>query len=171
MATATPTKTLILDQQQIRQKVARIAYEILENNHKEKEIILAGIHGTGFRFAEYLQQQLQEFSDIRFELVKIQMNKKEPLKALIHSEPDADPNDKTIIIVDDVANTGKTLFYALKPLLNYQPRKIQIAVLVDREHKTFPVATDYVGLSLSTTMQEHITVHLDGKVKDAVYLS
>ena len=81
-----------------------------------------------------------------------------------------DLNKKVIVLVDDVANTGRTIFYAIKPLLEVLPKKIQVAVLVDREHKSFPIKVDYVGVSLFTTIQDDIDVQIKGKGEKAVYL-
>ena len=81
-----------------------------------------------------------------------------------------DLNDKTVIVCDDVANTGRILSYAIKPLLSVYPKKIRVMVLVDRKHKKYPVSADFVGLSLATTMQEHITVEFDNNHQAKVYL-
>jgi pyrimidine operon attenuation protein/uracil phosphoribosyltransferase len=73
-------------------------------------------------------------------------------------------------LIDDVANSGKTLSFALKPFLEYQPKKIQTLVLVERSHKAFPVQPDYVGLSVATTIQEHIYVEVEGETVMGAYL-
>jgi pyrimidine operon attenuation protein/uracil phosphoribosyltransferase len=75
-----------------------------------------------------------------------------------------------IIVVDDVANSGKTMLYALQPFLRNQPKKIQTLALVDRTHKTFPVHTDYVGFALATTLQEHIFVEVSGEIVTGAWL-
>ena len=163
-------KTLILDQKKINQKVYRMACEILEDNHTEKEIILAGIKGGGYFFAEKLFQRLKTIDLIPVSLHKIRLKKKDPLseEITINGEPE-DWNNKVVILVDDVAKSGKTLFYALHPFMHCRPRKIQVAVLVDRKHKRYPVSADYVGLSLATTIQEHISVEISDK-REVVYL-
>ncbi len=157
----------LLNQKQIQQKLKRLAYEILENNYNEKEIILAGINNNGMHFAEMLLQELLSLTDIQFTLTRIRLNPAKPLAEEVTIEiPIKDLKNKVIIIVDDVANTGRTIYYALKPLMNVIPKKIEVAVLVDRKHKSFPIKVDYLGLSLATTLKENIDVKIKN-VKEA----
>ena len=154
-------KTLILDKEGIQQKTTRIAYEILENNYDEKELIVIGIQLNGFVFANKLFERLKEIGEIPVSLHAIEIDKDNP----VATKPKYDFNlsdisMKVVILVDDVGNTGRTLGYALRLLLMSSPKKIQIAVLVDRKHKSFPICADYVGLSLSTTLKEHVSVEL-----------
>ena len=129
----------LLDQKQIQQKIKRLAIEILENNYKEKEIILAGINNNGMSFAQLLYKQLLPLTKSSIILTRISINPANPLDKDIEIElPLTDLNDKSIIIVDDVANTGRTIFYAIKPLLTILPKKVEVAVLIDRTHKSFP---------------------------------
>ncbi len=162
----------ILTHRQIEQKITRLAHEVLENNYKEKELILAGINNNGVGFAKLLQAELQRISNIEITLTKISLNPANPLKKEIELEltPDAVKN-KVIIVVDDVANTGRTLFYATKPLFETLPKKIEMAVLVERHHKSFPMKVDYVGLSLATTLKEDIEVQIPPKNKWSVNLN
>lgn len=163
-------KTLILDKTDIEQKVKRLSYEILEDNYDEKHLVFIGVKGGGVVFAERIISYINTISKIETSLYLVEVNKENPLlNEVILNTPPVNLNNKTIILVDDVANSGKTLCYALKPLLNALPKKIQIAVLVDRKHKKYPVSADYIGLSLSTTMKEHISVELSQK-NDIVYL-
>ena len=149
----------ILNEKQIRQKIKRLAIEILENNYSEKEIILAGINNTGLTFAEALVNELLNLRDMPITLTRLQINPAKPLKDDILLEmPLKDVKKKVIILVDDVANTGRTLFYATKPFMEILPKKIEVAVLVDRKHKSFPIRVDYVGMSLATTVKENIQV-------------
>ena len=151
----------ILNTNQIRQKIKRLAIEILEKNTDAKEIILAGINNKGFEFAEYIKKEMSQFSAITVTLTRIKLNPAAPLtQEVIIEMPLSQLDKKTIIVVDDVANTGRTLFYAMKPILGILPKKLEVAVLVDRMHKSFPIQVDYVGLSLSTTMEENIEVEL-----------
>ncbi|MDZ4710307.1 MAG: phosphoribosyltransferase family protein [Saprospiraceae bacterium] len=151
----------ILNAGQIRQKIKRLAIEILEKNTDAKEIILAGINNKGYEFAEYIKKEMTQFSAITITLTRIKLNPAAPLTQEVTVDlPLAQLDKKTIIIVDDVANTGRTLFYAMKPILGILPKKLEVAVLVDRMHKAFPIQVDYVGLSLSTTMEENIEVEL-----------
>lgn len=163
--------TQILTNEDVRQKIKRIAYEILESNYDEKELRIIGIKDKGFQFAEKIYNCLQEITTIKLSLHFISLDKLKPVGSKIEFDFETkELTNKVVILVDDVGNTGKTLCYALQPLLECQPKKIEVAVLVDRQHKLFPVSADYVGLSLSTTMKETVTVEFNGK-GDAVYLS
>ena len=161
----------ILDERQISQKIKRLAIEILEHNYSEKEIILAGINNNGLGFAKMLHKELKKISEIKFTLSQIMLNPAKPIDAAIELDTDvAELHKKVIIVVDDVANTGRTIFYAFKPLFDILPKKIEVAVLVDRMHKSFPIKVDYVGLSLSTTLQDNINVQILNTDDKAVYL-
>ena len=159
-------KNNILTTEVAERKMRRMALEIIENNSDEKEIILAGIKESGTVVATCIQKMLAEFSPVKTELVEISLDKRYPKEVTLSKELDF--NNKIIIIVDDVANSGKTLLYALKPFLSFHPKKVQSLVLVERCHNSFPVHPDYVGLSISTTLQEHIYVEVNaGKVLGA----
>ena len=149
----------ILDKEVAAKKMRRMAYEILENNIDENKIILAGIRENGSVVAKSIQKMLSEISSLKTELISISLDKRQPKK--ISLSKNLDFNDQVVIIIDDVANSGKTLLYAVKPFLEFQPKKIQTLVLVERRHNNFPVRPDYVGLSVSTTLQEHIFVEVD----------
>ncbi|MDB5282441.1 MAG: phosphoribosyltransferase [Bacteroidota bacterium] len=165
-------KVLILNSEEIQQKTKRIAYQIVEDNYDETEIVMIGIMPNGYGYAEQLKKEIEAIDGIKISLIEIDLNKAEPLEGEIKLALGKKSLDnKTIIIVDDVANTGKTLYYALKPIMEFSPKKVQAAVLVDRQHKLFPVSPDFVGLSLSTTLQEHISVEFDEKGKGAAYLT
>src|ERR1700712_5039901 len=147
-------KNYILTREVAAKKLQRMAYEILENNADEKSLILAGIRESGTVIARNVQELLKTISPVFTTLITLTLDKKMPREVQLSSMPDFD--DQVIIVIDDVANSGKTLLYALKPFLTYHPRKIQSLVLVERTHKAFPVKPDYVGLSVNTTLQEHI---------------
>lgn len=159
--TSEMTKNYILDENAVSTKLQRMAYQIIENNLDEKEIILVGIQENGSAIARNVQKMLEAIGHLHTQLVDLSLNKKKPEKISLSQEIDC--NGKVIIIVDDVSNSGKTMLYAMKPFLNMHPKKIQTLALVERTHKAFPVKTDYVGLSLATTLQEHIYVELDGE--------
>ena len=162
----------ILNKTQIRQKIDRLSFEILENNFEEKEIILAGINHNGMAFAELLKDAIQKITKIPVQLIQIRLNPAKPLQEPVSLNTPVDQlKGKTIIVVDDVANTGRTVFYAVKPLMDILPKKVEVAVLVDRKHKSFPIAVDYVGISLATTIQEDIDVHIRDTKDWAVYLT
>lgn len=162
----------ILNERQIAQKIKRLAIEILEHNFGEPEIILAGINNNGMVFAELLMQELTQISDTPIIVTRIKLNPADPLKSDIMLEmPPDQVTDKVLIIVDDVANTGRTIFYAVKPILNVLPKKVEVAVLVDRSHKSFPIRVDYYGLSLATTMKNNIDVQIRKTAERAVFLN
>ena len=162
----------ILNQRQIQQKIKRLAIEILEHNLGAEEIILAGINNNGMVFAELLMQDLINITDIPITVTRIHLNPAKPLSSEILLEmPPEQAHDKVIIIVDDVANTGRTIFYAIKPLLEILPKKVEVAVLVDRTHKSFPIRVDYYGISLATTLKETINVEIREVEERAVFLN
>ncbi len=166
----------LLDAQKIKQKTQRIAIEILENNSNEDEIILAGINNNGMAFAEMLFTAMSKVTIVEPKIImtKISLNPVNPVSEQVTvGLPLADLKGKVVILVDDVANTGRTLQYAMKPMLDILPKKIQLAVLVDRMHKSFPVAANYVGIALATTLKEHIDVQIRDiePALQAVYLN
>ncbi|MBK9981168.1 MAG: phosphoribosyltransferase [Saprospiraceae bacterium] len=162
----------ILDKPQILQKIIRLAYEILENNFEEKTIVLAGINNNGIGFARLLQTELKRISDIKIQLVQIRLNPANPLSVPIEMDTPAESlKGKTIIVIDDVANTGRTIFYACKAFLDILPKKVEVAVLVDRKHKTFPIYPRYVGVSLATTLKEDIDLQILNTEEWGVFLN
>ncbi len=161
-------KVLILDKERINWKMQRMAYQIWENFSNEQEVILLGIEGSGAAVARSLARRLGEISPLNVETISIKMNKKEPLAEEVTIPVDL--SDKAVVLVDDVANSGKTLLYALRPILNYKLKKVLITVLVDRKHKSFPITPDIVGHTVATTLQEHIEVETDGEYITAAYL-
>lgn len=161
-------KKYILSKEVAEKKLRRMAFEIVENNIDEKEIILAGIRESGTVVAKVIQKMLGEISSIKTELISINLDKKEPSDVSLSKSIDF--NGKVIILLDDVCNSGKTLLYALKPFIAFHPKKIQTLVLVERTHTSFPVRPDYVGLSIATTLQEHIFVEVKGEQVAGAYL-
>lgn len=162
----------ILDTHKISQKINRLAIEILENNYNESKIILAGINNNGTRFADLLETAIAKKSSIKIIRAKIELSPAAPLSTpiSINLSPTEIKNN-VVIIVDDVANTGRTIFYAFEPLMRVMPKKLEVAVLVDRKHKSFPIKVDYVGLSLATTLNENIQVNLKNPTTQSVLLS
>ncbi|HNQ12443.1 MAG TPA: phosphoribosyltransferase family protein [Bacteroidia bacterium] len=164
-------ETLILDKNQIQQRINRIAYQILEDNSKEKELIFAGITKTGYSFAKKLEKAFSAISEIKVVLCEVHFDKSKPIQNSINvSLEKGQLKGKVIILIDDVLNTGKTLTYALKALLEADIKKIRTVLLVDRDHKNYPINADFVGHTLSTTLQEHIRVDMT-RGSEAVYLS
>jgi pyrimidine operon attenuation protein/uracil phosphoribosyltransferase len=156
-----PTAMKILDKAQIQQKIKRLAIEILENHFEDKSLILAGINNNGTGFARLLAGELEQITKLRLQITTIRLNPAAPLSAPIHIEADLQTlAGKNIIITDDVANTGRTIFYACKPILDILPKSLEVAVLIDRKHKTFPIHPNYVGMSLATTLKENIDLRI-----------
>jgi pyrimidine operon attenuation protein/uracil phosphoribosyltransferase len=162
-------KKYILNGMVAEQKMRRMALEIIESNYDEPELILAGIRENGSVVARNIQRMIREISAVKTELITISLDKKMPRE--IGLSKSIDFTNKVIIIIDDVANSGKTLLYALKPFLQYYPKKIQSLVLVERSHNSFPVHSDYAGLSIATTLQEHIYVEVEGDNVMGAYLA
>ena len=163
-------KRKILDKAQLDQKVNRLAWEIYEKNYNEKELIIAGIESRGIDLALRISDAINNISDINVVTSKISIDKKNPLSSEVKiSLNPSDYKGKVIILVDDVLNSGRTLMYASKELLSVSLSKLSIAVLVHRNHSSYPIHADFVGLSLSTTLQDHVNV-VFGK-HEGVYLS
>ena len=161
----------ILDKVQIQQKIKRLAYEILESNYTENEIILAGINNNGLGFAKMLKRQIEKLSDVSVQLKQIKLNPAAPVSSEVTINIDAaDMKNKVIIVIDDVANTGRTMFYAMEVFMGIIPKKIETAVLIDRKHKLFPIEINFFGLSLATTMKEDIQVSLQKVSEMAVHI-
>ena len=164
-------KTKILDTLQISRTLNRMAYEVYEKNYNEKELLLVGIEGNGYKVAERLYEILTKISSIKIKLSKLKLDKENPWKGEPQvSFTDKDYSNKAVIVIDDVLNSGKTVMYAVKPFLNKPVKRLNVLVLVDRSHSRYPVKADFVGLSLSTTLQDHIEADFSKKGKEAVYL-
>ena len=159
----------IMTREAALRKLQRMAYEIVESNFGENEIILAGIKENGLIIAGILSGFLKSIFAGKITILGIEINKKDPVHVSLDSgKADAELNNKIIIITDDVANSGRTLSYSLRPFLDYYPSKIQTLVLVERSYKKFPVTPDYKGLSIATALSERIVVEtLNGEVLGA----
>lgn len=151
-------KNIILNNQQIDQKIRRISYQILESCFKEKSIVIAGIDGNGFVFAKKIQLEIEKISTIKCILCEVFIDKKNPLAGVTTSISNNEYENKSLILVDDVLNSGTTLMYGIKHFLEVPLKQFKTAVLVNRNHKKYPVKADFKGVSLSTSMQEHIQV-------------
>lgn len=162
------TRNYILDETTVQKKLERMALEIVENNLDEQELILIGIRDNGSVIARTIQVHLEKLSSIPTRLLHLSLDKRHP--GAIDLSESIDFNDKSIILIDDVANSGKTMLYALQPLLQFYPKKIETLALVERSHKAFPVHTDYVGISLATTLQDHIYVEVEGERVTGAYI-
>jgi pyrimidine operon attenuation protein/uracil phosphoribosyltransferase len=161
----------ILTHKQVEQKIRRLAYQIYENNFDQKSVALVGIQTMGFFLAKAIQEVLQEISPLEISLLSLEINKNQPLfNPVSLSAPVEQLANQNVILIDDVLNSGKTMFYALQPFFNVPIKKLQTLVLVNRDYKNFPINPDYVGYSLATTLQNHVAVVLD-KEEKGVFLS
>ena len=148
----------ILTNEQIQNKTRRIAYQIYETNCNEKEIIIAGINGNGFIFAKNITKILRDISGLKVILCEVQMDKKNPLKSITTDIETKAYKNKSLVLVDDVLSSGTTLMYGIKHFLEVPLKRFKTAVLINRNHKKYPVKADFKGISLSTSMREHIAV-------------
>ncbi len=156
------SQTKILDDNKVHQILNRIAYQIYENNFDEKEIILIGIARRGYLIAEMLTEKLKRVCSNEIHLAKIRINKDDPVGNVSElTMPVNKLKDKSVILVDDVLNSGRTLMYATAYIVDSPLKQLSTVVLVDRRHRRFPIKADFVGMTLSTTIQEHIDVQFD----------
>jgi len=154
-------KKKILDYPQIKKKIRRISLQIIESNINEDEIIIAGIENNGYLIAEKISDEIKNISKKNITLCNIIIDKKNPRNEIIVSLDSDNYENKSIIVVDDVLNSGSTLMYAVKYFLETKIKKLKTAVLVDRNHKKYPIKADFKGLSLSTSIQNHVEVLID----------
>src|SRR5690606_15502108 len=160
----------ILTHLQIQHIIRRIAYQVYESNVHEKEIIVAGINGGGLKFAEKIVAILREITQAEIVLCKMDMDKKDPLKSGVSTSiSEGEYRDRSIVLVDDVLNSGTTLIYGTHHFLKTPIKQLKTAVLVNRNHKKYPIKADFKGISLSTSLNEHIKVEFRTN-DDAVYL-
>ena len=163
-------KNLVLNKQQLQQKLDRLAWQIYEQNYKEKDIIIAGIANRGVLISKKIAKKLTEISAIKVKLATIKVDKDNPFYKDIEVDiSEKEYKNKVLILVDDVLNSGKTLMYGAKYFLSVPLKRLSTIVLVDRNHNRFPIKADFVGISLSTTLKEHISVELEKNA--GVYLS
>lgn len=164
----TVKNNVILTHDEINHKIRRIAFQIYESNVNEKDVILAGIDSNGYVLAKKLKLALQKISDIHPILCKVVMDKRNPSSEIKTSLASEDYQNKSLILVDDVLNSGTTLIYGVKHFLDVPLKQFKTAVLVNRNHKKYPVKADFKGISLSTSLHEHVNVVLEGKNFQAV---
>ena len=152
------TESIILDKKQIDHKIRRIAYQIYETNITEKEVIIAGIYENGYLFAKKLKTAVEKISPINVILCKVTIDKKNPTNVIETSLEFSEYKNKSVVLVDDVLHSGGTLIYGIKHFLEVPLKKLHTAVLVDRNHKMYPVKADFKGISLSTSINENVAV-------------
>lgn len=163
-------QNIILNHQEIQHKIKRISFQIYETFVDEKEIIIAGVSKSGYVLAEKICEELNKISDLSITLCEVNINKQNPQEQITTSISSEEYANKGLILVDDVLNSGTTLIYGVKHFLEVPLSKFKTAVLVDRNHKKYPVKADFKGLSLSTSLQEHIQVVFEDN-NSYVYLS
>ncbi|WP_422105060.1 phosphoribosyltransferase family protein [Winogradskyella sp.] len=161
------TKNTILSHKEIEHKIRRIAYQIYESNVNETHIVIAGIDDNGYILAKKIKQQLDKISDIESMLCRVKIDKTEPTKPISTSIDKADYANKSIVLIDDVLNSGSTLIYGIKHFLDVPLKQFKTAVLVNRNHKKYPVKADFKGISLSTSLFEHVHVNLSKQPYEA----
>lgn len=160
----------ILTNQEIEQKINRLAHQIIENCFEEGEIHIGGIVGNGVHLTNKLSVIIKQHSDLKVNTFEININKSEPWSEPITLSADVDSlKNGFIILVDDVLNSGKTMQYALTEILRFPTKAIKTVALVDRKHRRFPIKADFVGLGLSTTLKERVEIILD-KSEQKAYL-
>ncbi|WP_274476347.1 phosphoribosyltransferase family protein [Mangrovimonas aestuarii] len=155
------TTSIILNHQDIQNKIRRIAYQIYEANVDESEVILAGIDSNGYELAKKLKRVLSQISTISPVLCKVIIDKKNPRSPITTSISENEYSGKSVVLVDDVLNSGTTLIYGVKHFLDVPMKKFKTAVLVNRNHKKYPVKADFKGISLSTSLNEHVNVSFE----------
>jgi pyrimidine operon attenuation protein/uracil phosphoribosyltransferase len=159
-----PTKNAILTPAQVEQKIRRIAFEVYENHFDETDLVLAGIEGQGYRFAQRLADHLRAISPLRVDVAELGLDKTQPnARPVTFDRPAESLQGRCIVVCDDVLYTGRTLAYSLSPFFRIVPKKLQVAVIVDRGYRRYPISADYVGYALSTTLSEHVEVVLEGE--------
>lgn len=160
---------MILNKDTASKKIRRMALEIAEKNFDKDHLILIGIKENGVVIARKVAEYLKEVFQGTLQLVELSLDKKKPTDIALHETVEF--NGKSVIIIDDVANSGKTILYALKPILYQFPAQIETLVLVERTHKKFPIAINYVGMSVSTTLQQNIIVSVKDNEVEMAYIS
>ncbi|OCB70910.1 phosphoribosyltransferase domain-containing protein [Flavobacterium crassostreae] len=165
------SKNIILTHQEIEHKITRIAYQIFETFVDEKEVVLAGITQNGFVFAQKIAAELKRISPLEVVLCEVHINKVHPEQPITTSVNKEQYVHKGLILIDDVLNSGTTLIYTVRHFLEVPLKKFKTAVLVDRNHKKYPVKADFKGISLSTSLLEHVQVVFDDNQQNYAYLS
>ncbi len=161
-------KDQILDHTKIQHILKRMAYQIYESNVNENQIILAGIKENGFLLAKKLKKEVEKISPLNVVLCEIVINKKKPLGRITSSLSLDEINNQSIVVIDDVLHSGGTLIHAVKYVLEVPVKQIKTAVLIDRNHKKFPIKADFKGVSLSTSMNENVAVIFESKNDRAI---
>ena len=163
-------KVKILDKIQLQQKVNRLAWQIFERNYTENEIVIVGVETRGVELSLRISQVLQNISNMKIINANVSLNKDNPYSSkIVCNISSVEIKDKVVILVDDVLNSGKTLMYAVSEFLSVPLINLSTLVLINRNHNRYPIKADFEGMSLSTTLNEHINVVFGEE--EGVYLS
>ena len=163
-------KNIILNNSDIEKKIQRISLQILEDNIDEDGIVVFGISDNGLVIAKKLINHLSKISSIKSNLIKVIIDKDNPIDSVKYDSK-FDINSSSVLIIDDVSQSGKTLQSVISNLLIYKPTKIKTAVIVNRDQTLYPVKVDYSGISLSTSVNNHVSFISDKNNELSVYLS
>lgn len=163
-------KNIILNNSEIEHKIRRIAYQIYETFPDDEGLVIAGISSNGFTFAKKIAVVFEEISGLKPLLCEVKIDKQNPSSPVKTSLRSEEYMDKGLVLVDDVLNSGTTLIYGVRHFLEVPLKKFKTAVLVDRNHKKYPVKADFKGISLSTSLMEHVKVVFKENANSA-YLS
>lgn len=166
-----PKERQALDHDGIQRAITRIAHEILERNHGTENIMIVGIRTRGVFLAERLQKKIQEIEkkSVPFGILDITLYRDDlgEIGARPEIRETAIPGDitgKTVILVDDVLYTGRTIRAALDALIDFgRPKAIQLAVLIDRGHRELPIKADYIGKNIPTSQNEEVILRIQEK--------
>lgn len=159
---------VILNKQQLQQKIERLAYQIFEEHQDEETLVIAGVKGNGYIFAKEIDGFFRTICTIKTLLLEIELDKTMPFTKSIICKDDGIENN-SMVLVDDVLNSGRTLIAAVNYFVKKPMKKIKTVVLIDRNHRDFPIAADFVGMSLATTLEEHIEVRSEnGLLKEVI---
>ena len=159
---------MILDKETANKKLRRMAFEVAERNYNNNALVLIGIRENGIFIARKIAQYLTEVFAGNVQVIELAMDKKDPGEVTLSESLDL--NNKSVLLIDDVANSGRTMLYALKPMLQQKPKQVETLALVERTHKKFPIAVDYVGLSIATTMEQTIIVEVENGEVTGAYM-
>jgi len=164
-------KSIVLTPESAQRTLQRMAYEMVEQHYGETQLILAGIVGNGLSFAQIMKDEIQSISNLKVEVIEVNLDKKQPFAGDVSFLLEVSQLEKIpMILMDDVANSGSTLFYGLRPWMNCSIKSLKTAVLVDRSHKRFPISPNFIGISLATTLQEHVEVVIENRQVEAFLL-
>lgn len=161
---------LVLNHDAIVKRIHRMAWQVYEELYPEKEVIIAGIKDKGYRIAGMLCKEVEKISEMNISLVGISLDKQQPFSSNIELDKQVNIEGVSVILVDDVLNTGRTLIAACMPLVKESPKRLKTAILANRDHKEFPIAADFVGISLATTLEEHLSFNEDSEGIMSVHL-